>query len=695
MSKPITMSLLLIDTLKSHCHTIKSGNNYTIYTSNHLIHLYSKHGLIKHAHQLFDEMPDRNVFTWNAIISAYIKSNNLNQSQILFNATPFKDSVTYNTMLSGYANTEGYETNAVRLFKQMHIMNCEARVALVDEFSLTRMCNLTAKLKDSLYGKQLHSFMVKTGNDVSTFAVSALVDMYSKTGCFNEACGVFNGCGYTSVDAVSKNTLVAACCREGKLDMGMNIFLSRPELNDAVSWNTMITGYAQNGFEGNAVELARCMVENGFEWNEHTFTSVLNACSSLKCLILGKEVHARILKQMINLKSNPFASSGIVDVYCKCGNMKYAESVYSQTGSENMFSATSLIMGYCSQQNMLHARRVFDSLKSKNSVVWSAMFSGYLNCNCCENVFELFHIFKHQELKELETNLVDDSIWSTLLGACAMQAIIDPGKQTHGYILKTEIINNVKVISSLIDMYSKCGNVVYAERIFKRVNVKDSVIYNVMISGFAHHGYVEHAFKVIDNMVKDGFTPDGVTFIAVLSACRHSGMVKTGEYYFKLMTETYNIEPGIDHYACMIDLYGRANELKQAMEFMKKIQIELDVVILGTFLSACKLHGNAELARVVEDEMLRIGGESGTRYVQLANVYASEGRWGDMGRIRKKMRGNEVGKVAGCSWVHVGSQVHSFTSGDSCRAENEALCDALRFLVMEMKVKEEIIQLCF
>ncbi|KAK9056751.1 hypothetical protein SSX86_024114 [Deinandra increscens subsp. villosa] len=679
---------LLIDALKSHGHAIKSGHNPTVFACNQLIHLYSKHGLIKDACKVFDEMPDRNVFTWNAIISAHIKSNNLDQSELLFDAAPHRDSVTYNSMLSGYANSEGYETKAFGLFKQMHSVRHDARV---DEFSLTRMCNLAAKLRNSLYGKQLHSFMVKTGNDLSGFAVSALVDMYSKSGCFNEAYNAFNGCNHGSVDVVSKNAFVAACFREGNVEMAMEVFTNRGELNDVVSWNTVITGHAQNGLDKNAIELARCMDENGFIWNEHTFTSVLNACSSLKCLSLGKELHARILKQTtINLNSNPFISSGMVDVYCKCGNMKYAESIHSRYGSNNMFSASSMITGYSSQQKVSQARNIFDSLTLKTPVVWSAMFSGYLNCNCCENVFELFHILNQQQTSVV---VPDDSVWCSLLGACGMQAVIDPGKQIHGYILRTRIQTNVKTVSSLIDMYSKCGNIQYALRIFKRAEVKDSVMYNVMMSGFAHHGYEQQAFDLFDEMVKDGFTPDEVTFIAILSACRHSGVVKTGEEYFRSMTERYNLTPEIDHYACMIDLYGRANELKQAMEFMRKVPIELDVVILGTFLSACKLHSNLELAHEVEEEVLRIGGESGTRYVQLANVYASEARWDDMGRIRKQMRGNEAGKTAGCSWVHVGSKVHSFTSGDSSRFENESLCSVLQFLIMEMNEKQEI-QIC-
>ncbi|KVI10779.1 Carbohydrate kinase PfkB [Cynara cardunculus var. scolymus] len=638
---------------------------------------------IAEACNLFDEMPDRNVFTWNAIISAHIKSHNLAKAQGLFDAAPHRDSVTYNSMLSGYANSDGYEKPAIDFFMQMHSVGYDG---LIDEFSLTRMCNLTAKLRNSRHAKQLHSFMVKTGNNLSGFAVSALVDMYSKCGCFSEAYEAFNGCYSGSVDVVSKNAVVAACCREGRLDMAMELFSTQPEFNDVVSWNTMITGYAQNGCGKDAIELAVCMANNGFRWNEHTFASVLSACSSLKSLKLGKELHARILKEITSL--NPFISSGIVDVYCKCGNMKYAESANSLIGTENKFATTSMIVGYSSQHNMKEARRIFDSLTVKNPVVWSAMFSGYLHSHCIEDVFELFRLFNTEE-----TTVPDGSILASFLGACAIQATMDLGKQVHSYLFRMNIHMDEKTISALIDMYSKCGNIMYGKRIFERLTFRDSVIYNIMIAGFAHHGYELEAFQLFDNMVRSGFTPDTVTFIAILSACRHCGLVETGESYFMSMIEEYKITPEMDHYACMIDLYGRANQLEKAMEFMRKIPRELDVVVVRTFLNACKLHRNLEIARESEEKLLRIGGDSVTRYVQLANIYASEGEWEEMGRIRKKMRSNEVSKVAGCSWVHVGSNVHSFTSGDTYHSEAEATYGILDLLIAEMNNKEEM-QLC-
>ncbi|KAK9287356.1 hypothetical protein L1049_015773 [Liquidambar formosana] len=667
--------------LRYHAYAIKSGVKPTTFTTNHLIHLYSKHGLLQQAHKLFDEMPERNVFTWNAIISAYIKSRNLTQARALFDSATHKDLVTYNSMLSGYVSADGYETHALELFVEMQLTRDQIGI---DEFTLTTMLNLTAKLSVLSYGRQLHSFMVKTANDLNGFAVSSLVDMYSKCGRFGEACRVFYGCG-GELDLVSKNAMVAACCREGKLEMGLNLFWRELELNDIVSWNTLISGYAQNGYEKESLKLFVLMAENGFRWSEHTFASVLNACSGLRSLKLGKEVHAWVLKD--GLSSNPFISSGIVDIYCKGGNMKYAELVYAANGIENSFSVTSMIVGHSSQGNMVEARRLFDSLTEKNSVVWTALFSGYVKSQQCEVVLELLSEFRAKEV------IVPDAlILISVVGACAIQAAIDPGKQIHAYILRMGIHLDEKLMSAMVDMYSKCGNITYAENIFQRITHRDLILYNVMIAGYAHHGRESEAIHLFEELLERAVRPDAVTFVALLSACRHCGLVEMGEKYFYSMTEDYSVSPETDHYACMIDLYGRANQLEKAVAFMRRIPIELDAVIWGAFLNACKINRNIEFAREAEEQLLRIEEDNGARYVQLANVYAAEGKWAEMGRIRKKMRGKEVKKLAGCSWVYVENKVHTFTSGDRSHMKTEAIYSALVCLAAELNdiAQEEI-----
>ncbi|KAK6282403.1 hypothetical protein POUND7_016228 [Theobroma cacao] len=663
----------LKDGLILHVQAIKASFTPSTLTSNQLIHLYSKHGLIHEAQKLFDEMPERNVFSWNTIISAYIKSQNLTQARALFDDAPHKDLVTYNSMLSGYVSADGSETHAVKLFYDMQAA-CDDKIK-IDEFTVTTMLSLSAKLTNLSYGAQLHCFMVKTGNNKTGFAVSSLIDMYSKCGCFKEAFQVYKG-GGGLVDLVSKNAMVAAFCREGEMEMALELFWKEPELNDAVSWNTLISGYQQHGYIEESLKLFVRMGENGVRWNEHTFTSVLSACSILKNLKAGKEVHGWVLKNGLSL--NPFVSSGIVDVYCKCGQMKYAELMHLGSGRSNTFSVTSMIVGYSSQGNMVEARRLFDSFDEKNSVVWTALFSGYLKSQNCDAVFQLLG-----EFWEKEATIPDGLILMCVLGASALQAALDPGKQTHGYILRVGIEMDEKLFSAIIDMYSKCGHIAYAGKMFQKVNFKDSVIYNVMMAGYAHHGHESKVFQLFEEMLQQGIRPDVVTFVALLSACRHCGSAELGEKYFNSMTESYKILPEIDHYACMIDLYGRANQLEKAVEFMKVIPVEQDAAIMGAFLNACRLNKNAELAREAEAKLLRIEGDSGARYVQLANIYAAEGKWAEMGRIRKEMRG-KVKKFAGCSWVFVDNGVNTFISSDRSHSKAEAVYATLDCLTRKL-----------
>ncbi|MBA0871884.1 hypothetical protein Goshw_001339 [Gossypium schwendimanii] len=664
----------LRDGLIFHVQSIKAGFSPPILTSNQLIHLYSKHGRIHEARKLFDEMPERNVFSWNTIISAYIKFQNLTQARALFDAAPGKDLVTYNSMLSGYVSTDGYETPALELFYDMQTA-CEDKIK-IDEFTVTSILNLSAKLGKLSYGAQLHCFMVKTSNDKTGFAVSSLIDMYSKCRCFKEAFQVYKG-GGGLVDLVSKNAMVAAFCRENEMEMALELFWKDPELNDAVSWNTLISGYQQLGYLEESLKLFVMMRENGFRWNEHTFTTVLSACATLKNLKAGKEVHGWVLKN--GLISNLFVSSGIVDLYCKCGKMKYAELMHLCSGRNNSFSVTSMIVGYSSHGNMVEARRLFDSLAEKNSVVWTALFSGHLKSRNCDAVFQVL-----SEYWEKEATVPDGLILMSVLGACAIQAALDPGKQTHGFMLRVGIEMDEKLFSAMIDMYSKCGNIAYAEKMFRMVKVKDSVIYNVMMTGYAHHGHESKVFQLFEEMLHQAIKPDVVTFVALLSACRHCGLVELGEQYFNSMKEVYKILPENDHNACMIDLYGRANRLDKAVAFMKAIPIEHDAAIMGAFLNACRINKNVELAQEAEEILLRIEGDNGARYVQLANIYAAEGNWAEMRRIRKEMRG-KVKKFAGCSWVFVENGVNTFISSDRSHSKAETIYATLDCLSKELR----------
>ncbi|KAL8556028.1 hypothetical protein ACS0TY_003727 [Phlomoides rotata] len=671
--------------LKFQAHVIKSGFLPPIVTTNQLINLCSKHGLLEEAHKLFDEMPERNVFSWNTIINAYVKARNFSKAKCIFDSCPFKDSVSYNSMISGYARSDGYASEAIELFIQMQFDKDTARI---DEFTLTTMLNLVANLRLLHYGKQLHSFMVKSGSDLSVFALSSLIDMYSKSGSFWDACRVVNRRVCEGlVDTVVNNALLAACCREGKIEIAREIFLSNSELIDDVSWNTMISGCAQNGYEEEAVELFKHMAEEGFRWNEHTFGSVLAACSALKCLKLGKEVHAWVLKD--GMWSNPFISSGIVDIYSKCGNLRYAESVYNSVGRSNVYAVTSMIVGYSAKGDLFRARRLFDSVAQKNFVMWTSIISGYVKLQKCEEAFVLF-----REYAVKETTAPDAVILVSLLTACAIRASVDFGKQIHAYMLRIGITLDEKAVSALMDMYSKCGFILYAQRLFQRVSIRDTIMYSVMIAGCAHHGHEHEAIRLFEEMMKRGFSPDAVTFIALLSACRHCGLIEAGEKYFLSMGKDHGIPHEMDHYACMVDLYGRSNQLEKAAAFMEKMPVEPDSIILSSFLNVCRANKNLELARMAEKRLLDIEGNNGSRYFQLASVYASGGEWDEMGRMMRTMRGKDVKKIAGCSWVRVGNGVHIFKSGDRSHLEADAIYCILGCLIDELYDKANIVEIC-
>ncbi|KAK7341521.1 hypothetical protein VNO80_24453 [Phaseolus coccineus] len=652
----------------NHVQAIKSGLVSSIFTCNQLIHLYSNHGLLQEAHKLFDEIPHPNVFSWNVIIMAYIKAHNLTHAQALFDSASHRDLVSYNSMLSAYVGLDGYETEALDFFIRMQ----SARDTIgIDEFTLTTMLNLAAKLRVLRYGKQMHSYMVKTANDLSKFALSSLIDMYSKCGFFQEACTAFGGCE-GMVDLISKNAMIAACCREKRMDMALNIFWKNPELNDTVSWNTLIAGYAQNGYVEKSLTLFVVMTENGIGFNEHTLASVLSACTGLKCLKLGKSVHAWVLKR--GYSSNQFISSGVIDFYSKCGNIRYAELVNAEIEIKSPFAVASLIAGYSSQGNMTEAQRLFDSLLERNSVVWTALCSGYVKSQQCEEVFKLFREFKTKEAVVPDTMIIIN-----VLGACSIQAALSLGKEIHAYILRIRFHVDKKLLSALIDMYSKCGNVTYAEKIFQLVtdSDRDAILYNIMIAGYAHHGYENKAIYLFQSMLNKSVKPDAVTFIALLSACRHSGLVELGEKFFISMEQDYNVLPEIYHYACMVDMYGRSDKLEKAVEFMRKIPIPIDATIWGAFLNACQMSSDAALVKRAEEELLKVDPDNGSRYVQLANAYASTGKWDEMGRIRKKMRGYEAKKLAGCSWIFVENGIHVFTSGDTSHSKADAIYSTL------------------
>ncbi|XP_031501869.1 putative pentatricopeptide repeat-containing protein At3g18840 [Nymphaea colorata] len=647
---------------------IKAAVVAPVHVLNQIIDAYSKNWFIHEARQLFDEMPERNVFTWNNMINGYIINNDLFEARGLFELATEKDTVSYNSIISG-CTRNGCMEEAVDLFREM-----QANSIRMDEFTLTTMLNLAAKLSELSYGKQIQSFLVKTATS-SGFLCSSIIDMYSKCGNLDDAVRLFGE--MSEKDLVSTNAMVGAYFRNGQLQQGLKLF-KEMDIHDTVSWNTVLSGYVLTGDPEKALEVFIDMAQSGVPQNGHTYGSILTLSASLKNVRLAKSVHACVLRN--GLVSNSFITRGLIDVYCKCGNLKHAEFVAHEIPHENAYSITSLIVGHANRGNLYEASRVFDLLPEKNTVAWTALITGHLRLQQSDIALSLF-----REFQKKEATKTDELILISGLGACALQAAFEHGKQIHSYIIRKHIQVNEKIGNALLDMYSKCGNIRYAEEIFRKVMNRDLVLYNSMIAGYANHGREMDAINLFEEMIQEGKKPDEISFIAIFSACRHAGLVVEGENFFNCMVTDHGISPGLDHYACMIDLFGRSNCMDKAEDMIKNIPQEPDAIVLGAFLNACRINGKTKLAGVVEEKLLSLEADNGARYVQFANLYAAEGMWSEMGRIRGKMRGKEVKKFAGCSWIHVQDKLFTFTAGDSSCSEAQAVYATLESLNEEMK----------
>lgn len=399
--------------------------------------------------------------------------------------------------------------------------------------------------------------------------------------------------------------------------------------------------------------------------------SVLTACANLSLLRIGRQVHGLILTSLRDKNYPPddevaiVIETALIDMYCKCYSIGEAQWVFDNLQNQQTSHWNSLIAGYIHNGLLENACQCFTKMPDRNAISWTAMISGCIQ-----------HGLPHEGLSLLQKMYSENSsaqgncfTFATALDACSLLTALDEGKQIHAKSIRTVInadFKSVVVETALVDMYSKSGNLTYARRVFDRMGETNIISWTSMILGYAIHGYGAHALIVFQRMLDEGFKPNEVTFIAVLSACRHCGLVEEGMHYFKLMRERYWIVPWADHYACMIDLLGRAGKLTDAWSLMEEIKDKEvvcdnvrhgDIVdsnsVLGALLGGCHLHGNVEMGRVVAGMLLERKQQISETYVALSNVYASAGMWDEAYRVRQEWRSHRVVKEPGSSQIQI------------------------------------------
>ncbi|KAH9292829.1 hypothetical protein KI387_042004 [Taxus chinensis] len=520
----------------------------------------------------------------------------------------------------------------------------------------TYVCLLQACLNSKTLskGKIVHAHIIQTGFDSGLYLDNMLVIMYSKLG--------------NLVDARKE-------------------FDEMPERN-VVSWTALVSGYAGYGSRKHALDFFRQMKQTGIQPNQFSYSSVIPVCANMAALGYGKEIHGDIIKA--GFESDVFVGSTLTDMYVKCRDIVDAYQMFAKMPKRTVVSWTAMVAGYaqsgyldkalelfermpernvvswvsmiagCAQNGYVHeALKLFWEMPERHLLSWNAMISGYAQNGCFAEALEFFGQMQFMGVKANSVTL------TSLLPACANLAALEHGREVHEDIIRSGFLSDVFVGNALVDMYAKCGSIEDGRRLFDKMTIRDVVSWSSMIAGYAMHGSAYDALQLFEQMQYSGTKPDHVTFVGVLSACCHGGLVSDACHYFNCMSSEYCITPSIEHYSCMVDLLGRAGHLNEAWDIINMMPMKADVIVWGSLLGACQIHSNVELGECVAKHLFELEPENPAHYVLLSNIYAAVGRWDGVTRVRRMMKDRKVKKMPGLSWIGFNNKANTFVVGDS------------------------------
>ncbi|KAG8366819.1 hypothetical protein BUALT_Bualt16G0007400 [Buddleja alternifolia] len=421
--------------------------------------------------------------------------------------------------------------------------------------------------------------------------------------------------------------------------------LNSPPKSDICSYNSVLNGLLDQDDMMEALYTLRKMVADCEfeEWDGITCVNVLRVCARFKDLRSGKQAHSRILKR--GLDSDLFVGSSMVDMYGKCGEI-------------------------------LSMRKVFDVLQTKNVVTWTAILAAYLRNECFEEALKLFLEMDHENVEPNEYT------FAVLLNSCAGMSVLGYGNSLHARVEKVGMKDYTVVGNALIHMISKCGLVEDADMIFKNMLNRDVVSWNLIISGFSYHGLGGESRDVFHRMLAAKQQPNYITFVGLLSACG----VDEGFYYLNHMMREFGVEPGLEHYTCIIGLLGRSGRLDEAENFMKSSPIKWDVVAWRTLLNACHIHRDYKLGKRVSDILLQMYPNDVGTCILMSNMHAKSKRWDKVVAVRKLMRERNLKKEPGLSWTEIRNDTHVFVSDDNEHVESDLIHEKVKKLMSEIKL---------
>jgi pentatricopeptide repeat protein len=450
-------------------------------------------------------------------------------------------------------------------------------------------------------------------------------------------------------DAVSYNTLLSCHLANGDVDGARRLFSAMP-FSDVASWNTMVSGLSKNGALEEAKAVFQAMpVRNAVSWN------------------------------------------AMVAALASSGDMGAAEEWFRNAPEkEDVVLWTAMVSGYMDAGNVQKAMKFFEAMPLRNLVSWNTVVAGYVKNSCPSDALKVFKSMVEDDIVQPNASTLS----SVLLG-CSNLSALGFGRQVHQWCMKLPLSRSVTVGTSLVSMYCKCGSLDDAFKLFNDMHTRDIVAWNAMISGYAQHGDGGKAIKLFEKLKDEGLIPNSITFVAVLTACIHTGLCDFGTQCFQTMQEVYKIEPRVDHYSCMVDLLCRAGLLERAVNMIRSMPFVPHPSAYGTLLAACRVYKNLEFAEFAARKLIEQDPQSAGAYVQLANIYAVANRWTDVSRVRRWMKDNAVVKTPGYSWIEIKGLRHQFRSNDRFHPQLHLIHEKLEQLEALMKAMGYIPDLDF
>ncbi|GAB2282552.1 hypothetical protein Dimus_017093 [Dionaea muscipula] len=660
-----------------------SHHAHSPFLHNHILTMYGKCGSLDGACLVFDKMPQRNIVSYNSLIAAYARlpSNansafevlarmrydcfspngstftsllrtssclgdwfvglaihcqivkfgvlcdawvqtallglyssygDVNSAKGIFRNIDFKDAIAWNCIISGnLKNNSIWE--GLYLFVEM-----VTKGAIPTEVTYSLVLNACARLGDHLCGRLVHGLVVVTGVPIDLPLQNSLLHMYTRCSDTKSALTVFRG-------------------------------IKSPDL---VSWNSMLSGFAESGDGEQAVHLFILLLRAyAATPDEYTFAVLIDAVVELPPAEYGDPLHAQVVKFGCN---------------------------------QSVFVGTPLISMYFRNERTEDAERVFHFISKKDLVLWTEMITGYSKMGDGENAVKLF--FKMGQ----EGHRFDSFALSSTLNGCADLATPRQGEMIHCQAIKTGCNEEMSVCGSLIDMYAKNGDLDAAGSVFSVVSNPDLKCWNSMIGGCSHHGKAEMALTLFDCIIRRGMKPDQVTFISLITACSHRGFVSKGKYLWNYMKEN-EIAAGPKHYSCMVSLLSRAGLLEEAEELISESPFQESCAELWrTVLSSSVASKNLAVGVRAADQILKSNPDDSASHMLLSNLYAVTGRWDRVLEIRKRIRGMMLEKDPGLSWIEVSKVLNVFWSGDQSHSRTDDVQAVIHGLQANLVVRSNL-----